>query len=381
MSASRLRRALIGSQRERSPSLPLNRLAELDSVRGAAALSVVFHHFKLLWNPHELSRVARLVYIGPLRLVSAGHEAVILFFVLSGFVLSIPALRGKAQPYPEFLVRRIFRIYFPYLVALALSVWGAANLHGQVQGTDWYRDTWSNPVKWHLVLQHVLFVGEYDAAQFNTAFWSLVIEMRVSLIFPLLCAFALWLRPARLIALALVLFVFTFLIQAFGHQNGAILSTLHYSGAFVVGIFLARQQKQVSEAYARLSVGAKIALATLAGFLFVYAGVALSKVSPGAADWPTTLGAAGLIGFGLNSRLCRGVLLSPIVRFLGRVSYSIYLVHGTILLALIHLLFRRIPIFAIFILYVTSVICMSEIFYRIVEKPFMELGRRLSVHS
>ena len=48
-----------------------------------------------------------------------------LFFLLSGFVLSVPYLRGKGQAYPVYLIRRILRIYAPYLAALALAVAGA----------------------------------------------------------------------------------------------------------------------------------------------------------------------------------------------------------------------------------------------------------------
>ena len=47
--------------------------------------------------------------------VAFGPEAVILFFVLSGFVLSLPAVNGRPQTYPTFITRRIFRIYVPYL--------------------------------------------------------------------------------------------------------------------------------------------------------------------------------------------------------------------------------------------------------------------------
>jgi peptidoglycan/LPS O-acetylase OafA/YrhL len=47
-------------------------------------------------------------------------------------LLSIPYLRGKGQPYPVYLVRRILRIYAPYLFALALAVARAAIWHGSL---------------------------------------------------------------------------------------------------------------------------------------------------------------------------------------------------------------------------------------------------------
>ena len=57
-------------------------------MRGLAAVTVVFHHFSRLCPPqvtHVLDRT-------PLRLLVAGHQAVILFFLLSGFLWVLPAM-------------------------------------------------------------------------------------------------------------------------------------------------------------------------------------------------------------------------------------------------------------------------------------------------
>jgi peptidoglycan/LPS O-acetylase OafA/YrhL len=87
-----------------------------------------------------------------------GGEAVILFFVLSGFVLALPSINGKPQTYLTFITRRIFRIYVPYLAALAISVAGCYWLNGIVTRSEWFHDFWSEPVNWRLVCNHVLFV-------------------------------------------------------------------------------------------------------------------------------------------------------------------------------------------------------------------------------
>ena len=59
------------------------RLAELDSLRGLAALSVVLFHFQSFWERAKLPIWERVGVLGPLRLVSSGHEAVLLFFLMS----------------------------------------------------------------------------------------------------------------------------------------------------------------------------------------------------------------------------------------------------------------------------------------------------------
>jgi peptidoglycan/LPS O-acetylase OafA/YrhL len=377
----------LSRQEERARQKCAVRLEELDSLRGLAALCVVFYHFKLLLNEDALTGMASILYRGPLRLFTAGHEAVILFFILSGFVLSIPAIRAKAQAYPVFVTRRIFRIYFPYIVALALAVSGAATLHTNIPGNAWFHRTWSHPVEWHLVLAHGLFIGQYDTAEFNTAFWSIVVEMRISLVFPALCAFALWLKPAKSLGFAMVLSLGSYLLLHGVPQRHFILAgTTHYAGMFVVGIYLARQQRQMSQLYTSFSRPAKIAVAILCVILFVYSGHffhALMLKRGGTSfilqsDWLTSLGGAGLILFSLNSESCRRMLLLRPVRFLGQLSYSMYLLHGTVLFALMHLLCGHLTLIAILPLYLVTVMVSSAIFYRFIERPSMEWGRRIS---
>jgi peptidoglycan/LPS O-acetylase OafA/YrhL len=89
-------------------------IVELDSLRGVAALIVVFDHFTRLWR--EASPSTSLRYISHLPFLENGRSAVIMFFVLSGFVLTMPMLAGKGQVYPVYAVRRICRIYLPYVV-------------------------------------------------------------------------------------------------------------------------------------------------------------------------------------------------------------------------------------------------------------------------
>ena len=100
---------------------------ELDALRGAAALVVLMNHFHQVWlgtsHPHW---IARPKLIPPLWLLVNGHASVILFFLLSGFVLTLPSLRGSHQPYPRYLARRVCRIYPPYVAGLLISVVGCA---------------------------------------------------------------------------------------------------------------------------------------------------------------------------------------------------------------------------------------------------------------
>jgi peptidoglycan/LPS O-acetylase OafA/YrhL len=72
-----------------------------------------------------------------------GHSALPLFFMLSGFVLALPAVNNKAQAYPVFITRRAFRLYVPYVVALAIAVLCNSLWHGPLALTSWVNQTGS----------------------------------------------------------------------------------------------------------------------------------------------------------------------------------------------------------------------------------------------
>ncbi len=77
------------------------RFYELDSLRGVAALTVVFHHFSRICP----ERITHVLIRTPLRLLIAGHQAVILFFLLSGFVLTLPYKKRNSLSYGPFLLK------------------------------------------------------------------------------------------------------------------------------------------------------------------------------------------------------------------------------------------------------------------------------------
>ena len=88
------------------------KLGRLEQLRGAASFYVFVHHY-VRHNLPEAPGVARFFVFG--------QVAVLLFFLLSGFVIHYSALRRGGLQARDYFVRRFRRIYPVFAIALALS--------------------------------------------------------------------------------------------------------------------------------------------------------------------------------------------------------------------------------------------------------------------
>src|SRR5689334_4310261 len=122
------------------------RYASLDAVRGIASFMVLTHHCVLaglLTIPAGGWTFASRYM--PLHLFLSGRAPVILFFVLSGFVLAVSVERSETG-YAAFAVRRLCRIYLPYAAVVLLSAaayW--ASPAPPIPPGSWAAQTWSEP--------------------------------------------------------------------------------------------------------------------------------------------------------------------------------------------------------------------------------------------
>lgn len=90
------------------------RFTELDSLRGLAALIVVFYHYTIYYDEkfsHE--------QWGQIGLFTFGHYGVQLFFIISGFVIYMSLMNVKSVS--DFAIKRSIRLYPAYMFAVALT--------------------------------------------------------------------------------------------------------------------------------------------------------------------------------------------------------------------------------------------------------------------
>jgi peptidoglycan/LPS O-acetylase OafA/YrhL len=356
---------------------------ELDALRGLAAFVVVLGHYTRLWDTSTLSSTARVLLDKVFIIFFNGHCSVILFFLLSGFVLTLPYKRGNELPYRTFVLRRLARIYLPYLAALIVALLADWQLHRPMQVSVWFSKTWTAPLSCSLILQHILLIGNYNTAQVNTAFWSLAVEMRLSLLFPLLCIPLL--RWNRRVAIA-IFGTLVILDIATPHLVSHRLTSLSAGNvtdmtlgfvSFAVGILLARWLERAQAFWAQSgSTRRLLFFAVSIGLLGWLDAIGRNRLSF-LENVLTVAGGCGVLIVTLCSRRASLVLNHRVPVWLGRVSYSLYLVHATVLFAFVHLFFGRLTRLQLLVPYLCSALAFAILFYWVIEKPSIRLSRSI----
>lgn len=168
--------------------------SSLDGVRGLAALSVLLLHYVTAFAPfligYEVTRrhtsLDRIVATTPLQLPVAGNLAVCVFFVLSGFVLSLKYFKLKdANILVSSAVRRYFRLAIPTIgsVLLAYFVLRIGGMHTQqtaavTESSSWLATFWNFPAHvFTAVYQGVYGVFVTSDATYNIVLWTMHFEL------------------------------------------------------------------------------------------------------------------------------------------------------------------------------------------------------------
>lgn len=366
------------------------RYASLDGLRGVASLIVVGYHALLVVpaisalyidkaNPHPLS-VEWWLYNTPLRLLFAGHEAVLVFFVLSGFVLTLPFLGRPptARSTLAYYGRRIVRLYVPVWASVALALALALAVPRNPALGGWmgtHHDPTASNV-WHDLL---LLLG---TSNLNSPLWSLTWEVWFSLLMPVMFLLIRVLRVARWWWAAVPMLMLVSAASRFDAVRHALPASwltadlLQYLPVFAIGMLLAANRAGVVSVASRVRSWWPIVVAAL---LLTVSPTLIAPNGYGAlqafAYLLSLTGVTAVVALAFASPVRRALEARP-VHWAGTRSFSIYLVHEPILVAaalLVHadgwwwllIAAALVPV----------ILLVAEAFYRVVERPSIGLSR------
>jgi peptidoglycan/LPS O-acetylase OafA/YrhL len=358
------------------------RLTELDSLRGIAAIVVIISHIIVLFPS-----LPTLIILSPLRIFWAGYESVILFFILSGYVLILPFINGNPLKVKTFLIKRAFRIYVPYFVAIVFSIILKGIFFTNTNEKFPWGDIWTRNVSSLDFIHHFTLVSNFKTGTIDPVIWSLVHEMRISIIFPVIVFMILRLKWVNSLGIALILTVIGILFDKLGlsESKGYLNSygyTIHYTSMFIIGSLLAMYQSKIVEKLKGMDSNFKASLFVV-GILVYTMQVGLSifiKLSfiHYVSDWFIAFGAIIFIMISLSSRRISNFLSVKVIEFFGKISYSLYLFHLPILIATLYLLHGKLPIWMISVIAVSISIVISYLSWKYVEMYSIKLGKTIS---
>lgn len=367
-----------------------HRYSSLDGLRGLAALVVLVCHVLLIqpvlmqayYEPLAIpaGTGAWWTVFSPVHLAWAGTEAVYLFFVLSGFVLALPFERtGRLLP-PGYYPKRFLRLYLPVWAAFVLAVFWMTVLprHFGAQDSVWLQG--HVPFLSEQIIVSDLFLFPFPGST-NSALWSLRYEVAFSVLLPLFLVAGralprLNLAKFVLLMGAIVYFSYSSEIEGWGF----------YMPMFGLGTLMAlertrlvewgrriRQGPYPSAILASLSVLALLLLNSYWTSWTVTSDTAALQYLLPAARGLSVLGACLAVWLVIQGAW--SVLERPAMQWLGKRSFSLYLVHEPVVVSTALLLGGRPSVIVSLAVAVPTSLLLAEGFYRAVEKPSHHLSR------
>lgn len=362
----------------------------LTGVRALAALWVLAHHLNAIVGPRILEIPVAGLAIDVTPLATGGWVGVDIFFVLSGFLLTRQLLdaygaHDRREANRRFLLHRVLRVYPAYLAQLAVLLAVAWMAAGTVP-------SWVRHLPLHLAM--LQSVNPQAESAINPVYWTLTAEFWFYVLLPGVVALlhaaaqrgdAALVRRALALYLAAVAVTVAYRAAIAAHD---LLAPIEWAARqlpatldqFAAGMLAAVAARVAARSPARIS-GLLVAggLAGIVAMLYVmhrhylayWAGAPLFYVWHAAT---AAFAALLVLGASRDGRLARALFANRPVRYLGDVSYSLYLWHFPVALWVA----ARLPPAAGEAAYIgaalLAVLAASALSYHLVERPV--LGRR-----
>jgi hypothetical protein len=350
-------------------SAPRERLRFIDGLRCIAVLWVVLYHFT--HNSPFWECFTEALHPFFYDLAWNGYLGVEIFFVISGFVIALSLARGRLTPRFAlgFAIRRYVRLFPPYIAVVFL--WMLTTFLGNllVPSYDLPQPSPGQLLSHFLYLQNLLGFGDIVAPT-----WTLCLEFQFYLFYAV-CAL-LFLSGGRM-----------------RRCLGAMLFCSTTLASLSMTIFKVSLDGPFNSHNFFLGTWYLFVLGVLAAFAWVRPDIRRQMLFPVPfvfVLWMFVQDKALLVGIAAFSSILLAAVLgrmsswlsNPVVQYIGSRSYSIYLVHWCVGLRFIDLIHRFVPqthwnAWLCNLAGFTVTIVVSEILYRILEKPSLRLSQFL----
>jgi peptidoglycan/LPS O-acetylase OafA/YrhL len=368
----------------------LHRIAFANTLRGLAALSVVFYHyFFVFWSgrstvaalttlpelPFDIPGVSSLTrWFHPSMIFNCGAYGVALFFLISGFVIPLSLLKSSG---PGFCVNRIFRVWPTYVAGFSMTLLAVA-IGGAYFASPWQFTATEVFIHYIPGLRDLAWSRSIDGIV-----WTLEVEFK----FYLVCALTIaWFRSVSLkvfilpivisvVYLAIVPWMPVLLTSSLTAYRLAFVLLL--SGQFVVFMFIG-----VTFSYWYQRRITPIQAVLFAAALFVVFCVLWSTGLPQAPFVLACNYGYALVTFSIAFAFPRLFASNRIFDFFADISYPLYAVHGIAgYVALRVLMDRGMPPSLALPIVTASALLVAYIVHLLIERPSQDFGRVLAAKA
>lgn len=318
----------------------------IDSLRSFAAISVCLYHFICYSDCFTFSEKTISIW-------SVGQYGVYVFFVISGFIIpwSMHQNHYQIHSFFKFLLKRLVRLEPPYLVSILLILF-IYYLKTQFH----FGNVDAEPVTLKRIFLHLgYFINFFsDYKWLNNVYWTLAIEFQYYIIMAMMY----WLFTNKLIYRIIGYALCYIMAIVVPDPNNSHFPA--YAPLFLFGIIVFLNRKsQISE----IEFWLIFLLCTFYNYFFFdyYSAIIGSSVSL-------------VIKYVSDYKV-------PILNGLGKISYSMYLIHPIIGSSTITLIGKyahtTIQQTGVVIIGITVTIVSSYIMYLIIEKPSKSLSSKI----
>lgn len=359
-------------------------IIEIQSLRGLAAVLVMISHVSTVYAIPTCSRVW-------LDAVLNAHASVVLFFVLSGFVLQGSLAKGRPgiRWAADFYIGRVFRIYPAVWVVSSLSILLFIRFHAPVPASsDWFKDYFVvNQITGGNVVLSFLGYRNY----LIPPVWTVLVELIGSAFVPFFALLAF--QERRLWLLTALLIVPSYFLLG-NHLFGA--QIFGYVLDFALGAAVWSSQDSLRKVIKQDRLLMMLGLWFGVGLLLFRAAYSLATrghMVALAEDYKVPIISlveaflsTGLVAVIVTRRDCVPWLRLPILVWLGDISFSVYLIHFPLMSSLAWLLYLNFDIGAVpssgmatllAILTAAFTLPLAGLCHQFVERPGIFAGRSL----